>query len=332
MAASDALKTATGTKVVSPVANLAGFLDKHKKQIESAIAGSPHLNPDRMIRLAMTAFSNNAALHNCDIVSMLGAIITSGQLGLEIGVTGHSYLVPYKGKVQLIPGWQGLVDLVSRSGRGTVWTGAVFPEDLPDFDYGMGDRPFIQYKKNPGPRNPDKLYCTFAVGWVKGADFPIIDVWFQDQLKAHRDQYNKVGSKHYSYDNWEMYGRKIPLLQVIKYLPKSVQLAAALDLESAAEGGFATIDGAALRVEDDPPAGDQNGSPPADQGQKKDAPKNAGGPTLDDAFKLVKEGKDEEARDLARQIGGEAPGSIEATITSRNNNRQTKAASTMTMD
>ncbi len=56
----------------------------------------------------------------------------------------------------------------------------------------------------------------------------------------HRKLFNKVGDKHYSYANdvnLEMYARKLPLLQVIKYLPKSVELATAASLDYAAEAG-----------------------------------------------------------------------------------------------
>ena len=87
---------------------------------------------------------------------------------------------------------------------------------------------------------------TYAIGRVKGMeDFPWLEVWDVDRITLHRNRNNRVGDDHYSYKHWEMYARKIPLLQVIKYLPSSIELATTLDLDaSAAEGKQAlTIEG-----------------------------------------------------------------------------------------
>jgi hypothetical protein len=56
-------------------------------------------------------------------------------------------------------------------------------------------------------------------------------------VRTHRDRYNKQGEQHYSYQHFELYGRKCVLLQVIKYLPKSAELQNVIDLEYAAESG-----------------------------------------------------------------------------------------------
>ncbi len=331
----DALReAATGTKVVSPSSNLAAFLEKHKKQIELALP--KHLNADRMCRLAMTAFSQNASLQGCDLKSIFGAVITSGQMGLEIGVAGQGYLVPYKGKAQFIPGWQGLVDLVARSGRGTVWTGAVFVGD--EFEWAMGDRPFVRHKPC-GEDDAAKLTHVYAIGRVTGGDWPVIDVWPIAKIRKHRDRFNKVGAKHYSFENFEMYARKVPLLQVIKYMPKSIELTNALEVDEAAEPGkFATLDGISVRVED-PDGGADNGAGKdidKDTGEIKSGAGNAvpkpQAPDINDAIKLIKAGKYEEARDLARQLGGKVPDDIEAMIKNRDAMKKAKNNPGMAVD
>lgn len=232
---------------VSPVKNLSNFLEKNKAQIAAALP--KHLNPDRMCRLALTAFSQNRKLAECELNTIFASVVIASQLGLEIGIAGQGFLVPYKGRCTFIPGWQGLVDLVSRSGRGAVWTGAVYEGD--EFDWAMGDKPYVKHKPK-GEDDIKKLTHTYAVGRAKGSDWPIIEVWAQERLVSHRDKYNKVGDDHYSFRNWEMYARKIPLLQVIKYLPKSIELANAIALEGAyAEGKTAVLDGDFVRVDVD---------------------------------------------------------------------------------
>lgn len=215
------------------------LLERMKPEIQRALP--KHLNADRMTRIALTEFRKAPKLGECNLRTVFGAIITLSQLGLEPGVLGQAYLIPYGKDCQGIPGWQGYVDLVARGGRASVWTGAVFSGDF--FDYELGDRPFIKHKPNETGElpTPDKLTHCYAVGRVKGAEWPIIEVWSVPKIKAHRDRFNKVGARHYSFQHFEMYGRKIPLLQVIKYMPKSVELQMAMDLENNTESGR-TID------------------------------------------------------------------------------------------
>jgi hypothetical protein len=118
-----------------------------------------------------------------------------------------------------------LVDIANRSGRCTVWTGAVFDGD--EFDYALGDRPFVMHK--PGEEDdPSKLVYVYAVGRVNGSEWPVIEVWSMKKVWRHRDQYNKVGQRHYSFRDKEMYARKVPLLQVLKYMPSSIELSNAI--------------------------------------------------------------------------------------------------------
>ena len=242
---SDALKAAaTGQiqKTENPVTGFGRFMEKFKPQM--ALALPKHLNADRMTRLAMTEFSKNPALQECDPKTILGSIMTACQLGLEIGISGQGFLVPYKKTCTFVPGWQGLVELVSRSGRGTVWTGAVFEGD--DFDYAQGDNPFVKHKSGDED-DPKKITHVYAVGRTKGSDYPIIEVWTVGKIYKHLSKFNKVGGSHYALKdngkNFEMYARKIPLLQVMKYMPKSIEVAAAVEQTHAAEAGqYSTID------------------------------------------------------------------------------------------
>jgi recombination protein RecT len=238
-------QVATGKKE-NPVASFSTFLDKFKPQM--ALALPKHLTADRMARLAVTAFSSTPKLQECDPKSIVAGIMTSATLGLEIGVDGQGFLVPYGKTCQFVPGWKGLVDLVSRSGRATVWTGAVFQGD--EFDYALGDAPYIRHR--PGEENdPDLITHVYAVGRVNGSNYPVIEVWTVGKIAKHRDKYNKVGSRHYSFRDWEMYARKIPLLQVLKYMPKSIELQNALAISNAADAGnHAVIDGNFVTVTD----------------------------------------------------------------------------------
>ena len=228
------------------------MLEKFKPEIARALPS--HLKADRMARIALTAFRRQPKLANCDPRSIFAAVIQSAQLGLEPDTLGRSYLIPYGSECQFVPGWKGLVDLVNRSGNATVWTGAVFEGD--EFDYALGDRPFIAHK--PGDEDdPSLITHVYAVGRVKGAEWPVIEVWRMSKVWRHRDRYNKVGKKHYSYGNEEMYARKVALLQVLKYMPASPELSQAIAMNDSAEIGRqgltidAAVNGTWVPVADD---------------------------------------------------------------------------------
>lgn len=230
----------------NPVAHMSHFLDRMKPQM--ALALPKHLTPDRMARLALTQFSTNPKLQQCTQESFAASIMMSATVGLEIGVNGQAFLVPYGRTCQFVPGWKGLVDIANRSGRCTVWTGAVFEGD--DFDYALGDSPFVRHR--PGEEDdPAKLTHVYAIGRVNGSNWPVIEVWTIGKVWKHRDQYNKVGRQHYSYRDPEMYARKVPLLQVLKYMPSSVELSNAITASAAAETGKGlVIDGSVVTIDE----------------------------------------------------------------------------------
>jgi recombination protein RecT len=232
----------------NPIVTVTHYFERHKKQLEMALP--KHLNADRMTRLALTAMSQNKQLASCDAKSLFGSVILASQLGLEIGVLGQGYLVPYKGKATFVPGWQGLVDLVSRSGRGTVYTGAIFKDQK--FTFTDGARRDLVVENPTDLDDANDITHTFAVGWVKDAVMPIIELWSIAKIRKHRDKYNKVGSSHYSFAHWEMYARKIPLMQVLKYMPKSIELSNAIMADYAYDQGKTPIiEGEFLHVADD---------------------------------------------------------------------------------
>lgn len=250
MGSVDKLKQQTGlTKVEGKAPTFASMLEAMKPEFSKVMPRA--MTADRLCRIALTEVRKNPTLSSCDIQSVIGSIMIGAQLGLEPGVMGQAYLVPFgqnykdgnewkkKQICTFIPGWQGYVDLVSRSGRASCWTGAVYEGD--EFDASLGSDPFIHHKPDwDAPQDNRKLLYTYSVGEQKGATRPIVDVWGLGKVIAHRTRYNKVGDKHYSYkdtNNLEMYARKLPLLQVIKYLPKSVELHMASQLDYSAEAG-----------------------------------------------------------------------------------------------
>lgn len=238
-------------EVANPKAMLA-FLNQSRSAIEMALP--KHLNADRMMRLALTSFSTNELLRKCSPRSILASVVVASQLGLEPGIAGQGYLIPYGQTCTFIPGWQGLVGLLNNTGRATAWTGAVFDGD--EWAFELGSKPRCSHVPGPNFGDPEKLIWVYACGKVNGSEQPVIEAWPMSRVKKHRDKFNKVGAKHYSYNNFEMYARKVVLLQVLKYMPRSIELNNAIAAADAAEVGKAVIVDNGCIIEVDPEPGD----------------------------------------------------------------------------
>jgi recombination protein RecT len=240
-----------------------------------------------MARIALTCYRRTPLLARCPPASVFAGVVILAQQGLEPGLNGRAFLVPYKNRktgeyeCNAVPGWKGLVELANRTGRCSVWTGAVFAGD--EFDYQLGDNPFVTHK--PGSEDdPEKLRFVYSIGRVKGNEFPVVEVWSNDKVRKHFKRYNKVGDAHYAFGNWEMYARKVPLLQVLKYMPSSPELEAAIAMSYAADRGSQelnikdAIEGtfAPPTIEDDEAGGDSTEASGGNEGVKEMLAKKAG--------------------------------------------------------
>jgi recombination protein RecT len=261
----DLQQSAGEQRQLSPVGQLGNFMDKLKGQM--ALALPKHLTADRMTRLALTAFSTSEKLQKCTHQSIAASIMTAAQLGLEPGVNGSGFLVPYGTTCTFVPGWKGLVDLVARSGRGTVFTGVIFKDQ--EYTFVDGARRDLVIHNETDLQDPADITHAYAIGWVKDSTMPVIELWRVGKIQKHRDQYNKVGKNHYSFRDWEMYARKVPLLQVLKYMPCSVEVTNAIAISHAAEQGRGvTIEGGIVIDTDNQPQ-----APVQDLGTAQRAPK-----------------------------------------------------------
>lgn len=230
--------TAIAKTANHPIQGKVILLDQKKELLGAGIPG--HMMVEREIRSAVIALANSKDLQASTPASFYTAVSVAINSGIGLG-RGMGYLVAYKGNCQYVPGWRGLTDLVTRSGRASVWTGVVHKGD--EFDYALGDSPFLKHK--PGDNEEFKdITHYYSVGRVKGSDYPVIEVWSANRVAKHLAKFNKVGTRHYALkddNNMEHYGRKVVLLQVIKYLPQSQEIANALAAEAAHESGKQNI-------------------------------------------------------------------------------------------
>lgn len=103
-------------KAIQSAGTLKSLLLRQEQTIRDLIP--QHLDPERVMKLALIAVNKTPALLNCTQESVLQAVITAAELGLSIsGTLGEAYLIPYGRDCTFIPGFRGLAKLARQSGE-----------------------------------------------------------------------------------------------------------------------------------------------------------------------------------------------------------------------
>lgn len=207
------------------------------------------LSPDRLIRVALTEISKNPRLLECDPGSLYAAVLQCGQLGLE-PTLGRAYLIPrWNGKRQCLevnfqPGYLGHLDLVRRSDE-IDWADAQIVREGDAFDYEYGSNPFLKHK--PAQETAGKATHYYAIVRLKTGSVQF-KVWTPAKAMAHRDKYSEAYKKNpgNAENPWnkefDQMALKSVIIDLCKLLPKSVELARALDIDHQVESDLPTFD------------------------------------------------------------------------------------------
>ena len=209
-----------------------GLLEHMRPQFELALPKL--LNSDRFIRIALTEIQRTPKLLKCTQVSLLGALMECAQLGLEPGVLGQAYLIPYKQTATLIVGYKGLINLARRSGQVSSISAHVAHEK-DEFDFGFGDSPFIKHKPTQ-EADPGKIIAVYGVAILTDGSKHLEVMWIR-QVEAIRKR-SRAGNDGPWVTDYEEMARKTVIRRICKYLPLSVELQRAVVLDEQADAGL----------------------------------------------------------------------------------------------
>lgn len=218
---------------------LQGLLEKYKHQI--AVALPRHLTPERMIRVVLTAVSRTPDLQRCSPYSIAGCVVQASILGLEPdGLLGQAYLVPFKNRktnqmeCQLIPGYQGLLQLVRNTGE-LLMVNAQVVRKNDRFEFEDGLDPYLIHKRAEGDRGPVVAYWAGAVLKGGGKQFVVMT---RPEVEEHRNKYSKAKDFGPWKDEFDAMALKTCLRKLCKLLPKSAQAHIAVSLDERHEAGL----------------------------------------------------------------------------------------------
>lgn len=196
-----------------------------------------HITPERMSRIALGMLRTNAklaqvAMNNPE--SFVHAVLLASQLGLEPGVQGMAYLVPYGNEVQMIPGYKGLINLARRSGEiSSIEAHIAYRND--EFDLSLGLEQKLTHKPRlDGDRgDPMLVYCIarFKDG---GHHLECMTISEVNRIRDTKSKASKTGPWR---DDYEEMARKTVVRRASKYWPMSIELQNAIAADDAGEAG-----------------------------------------------------------------------------------------------
>lgn len=165
-------KTETAVAERPKQVTLRDILEQKRADVARALPKAAGLDPDRLLVLAHTLVSSNPGLAECTPVSLLGALMTTAQLGLEPGPLQHAYFIPRynknagKKEVNFQIGYKGMVEIARRAGV-QIRTREVYEHDEFSIEYGLEDR-IVHKPILAGERGPVIGYYLIAT-WSGGA-------------------------------------------------------------------------------------------------------------------------------------------------------------------
>lgn len=228
-----------GSPPAQRVETIRDLLWQHREQIEAALPR--FLSAERLIRVTVTALTTTPKLAECYPASLLGAVLQCAQLGLEPGILGQAYLVPFwNGKrrrmeVQIIPGYKGLLELARRSGQiASIMAHAVYERD--EFDYAYGLEPRLVHRPSRATDRGRPIFY-YAIAKLKDGSYQF-EVMSQAEVEEHRRRYSKAADSGPWVTNPEEMALKTALRRLCKLLPASIELQAATALDEYQEHGL----------------------------------------------------------------------------------------------
>lgn len=219
---------AQGEVKASPIKGMQQMLKAMETEIAKALPSM--VSSERFQRLALTAFSGNMKLQQCEAKSFIAAMMQSAQLGLEPNTPlGQAYLIPYGNQVQFQVGYKGLLELAQRSGKiKTIYAHEVRENDEFEMDYGLNQalkhKPLLK-----GDRGPVIGY--YAVYHTVDGGYSFVFMTKDEVL-----EFAQAKSKTFRNGPWQTdfdaMAKKTVIKQLLKYAPISIELQKAITTDS----------------------------------------------------------------------------------------------------
>lgn len=202
--------------------NIYDLIKAGANQFASALP--KHLNNERFVRVAITTIRQNPKLAECNAESLLGSLMTIAQLGLEPGVLGQCYLIPYGTECQLQLGYKGMIELLRRTGQlSDIYAYTVYSNDEFSIEYGL-ERTLKHIPAFTNPEGRGEIVGFYSVAILKDGT-RAFEYMTKNEVVSHEEKYRKGKFKNNVWEkNFEEMALKTVTKKMLKWLPISVEL------------------------------------------------------------------------------------------------------------
>lgn len=190
-----------------------------------SLALPKHIDGKRFQRIAITVLRTNEKLQQCNPYSVIGALMKAAQLGLEPDLLGQCYLIPFQTKsgmeCQFIVGYQGLVELVIRTGKvSKIQAQIVHEKDEFECTFGDGGRLYHKPNYDTDRGKVKGAYCYVAL--KDGVAF--YEYMTEKEIIKIRDDHSKNKGDFSIWSKFpEEMMKKTVIRRAFKMLPKSTE-------------------------------------------------------------------------------------------------------------
>ncbi len=205
-----------------------------------AEAAPAHLTPERMIQVVSAMIYRTPTLQECDPASIVNAVIRSASLGLDLDpALNEGFLIPrYNDKIkakecQFQIGYQGLRKLAMNTGRvNYIHSRLIRQRDSFHYEF----NPDLVFRHVPAMGNPGPVTAVYCVAKLDTGDH-IVEIMTADEIESihqRSDGYKKAKKNGWTESgpwvtDWDEMAKKTVLKRTSKSLPRSLELAQAID-------------------------------------------------------------------------------------------------------
>lgn len=215
-------------------------LQKMGRGIQAAIAEAMptflRKQAPALLKSLYTCCQTTPKLLECTPESLFGATIMAAQMGLMLGgALGQAYLIPFKRRATLVPGYKGLIQLVNRSGRvGVISAMTVYDKDgfkrMAGTTPGLLHEPY-DYKTLEEVKGRQSM-AYYAVCQTKnGCPYHYMT---KAECEYHRERFALARPGPW-WDHFDAMSMKTCIRYLCKYLPMSAEVQTAIYMDEMAE-------------------------------------------------------------------------------------------------
>lgn len=240
----------------------AKLADQGAKMTPSAIQNSVERSflaiKDKLIRLlgsetlarrlhmaVLNVVNRSDALQACTPESIRRCLLQSAEMNLFPGPMQECAYLPFKNKegsneATFVPMYQGLLKLAYQGGSvKSVSSAVVYANDI--FEYAKGTDPYIKHIPSLESERGERVCVYSAIQTVQGGwQIEVLSMDFIEGIRkrspAGKYDSGKSPWNNGNPDDYDMMAKKTALRQCLKYIPKSVDLANALEADQDFDG------------------------------------------------------------------------------------------------